>query len=317
MQQPSPAQYAIEAVDLTKSYGAQQAVAELAFTILEGEFFGLLGRNGSGKTTTLHMLSTLVRPTAGSARVAGHNIIDAPVSVRRHIGLVFQESALDRSLSAEENLRFAGALYDLSAPVIRERSEELLRLFGLIEKRHAPVGTLSGGMRRALDIARGVLHRPRVLFLDEPTIGLDVINRRAIWRFLERLRSEHGITIVLTTHYLEEATDCDRVAFMRNGRFIGCGRPQDLIAGLGAFILDIDSESPEMHAAQLRPLLGEAIIEGSHVQFRVQDEQANVVNLQRELQSDVRALSLRRPDLNDVYIWLNHAVDSGLVGLPS
>ncbi|MGQ0657712.1 MAG: ABC transporter ATP-binding protein [Chromatiales bacterium] len=309
MDQPAESQSAIQALNLTKSYGQHQAVAGLTFNIRKGEFFGLLGRNGSGKTTTLHMLSTLVRPSAGAARVAGHDVLREAVTVRRHIGLVFQESALDRSLSAEENLRFAGALHDLPGPVIRERTDELLRLFGLWERRHAPVATLSGGMRRALDIARGVLHRPQVLFLDEPTIGLDVINRRAIWRFLERLRGEHGITIVLTTHYLEEAADCDRVTFMRNGRFIGSGRPQDLITSLGAFILDIDSDAPATHAEQLQPVLGEAIIEGSHVQFRVQDERANVVNLQRDLQSDVRALSLRRPDLNDVYIWLNRTAD--------
>jgi ABC-2 type transport system ATP-binding protein len=303
---PPMSQTSIECQGLCKSYGAHSAVAGIDLAIAEGEFFGLLGRNGSGKTSTLHMLATLVRPTAGRAIVAGHDVVRQPVAVRRAIGMVFQDSALDRNLSVEENLHFAAALYDLPPDVSRGRIDELLRLFELADRRRALVGNLSGGMRRALDIARGVLHRPRVLLLDEPTIGLDVINRRTIWRFLDRLRQETGLTLVLTTHYLEEAATCNRVVFMSKGRFIGSGEPSRLIAELGSQILDIESNSVSEHAEILQPLLGPPIIEGDHLQFRVAADEFSVGDVQRRLQPPPRAFSIRQPDLNDVYVWLNH-----------
>jgi ABC-2 type transport system ATP-binding protein len=301
---------AIECRNLGKRYGAQVAVQSLDLDITEGTFFGLLGPNGSGKTTTIHMLSTLVRPTTGSIHIAGHDVLSNPVRVRGEIGLVFQESALDRTLTVEENLHFAGALYGLSRSVIEQRSAELLTLFDLDGKRQTPVGALSGGMRRALDIARGVLHRPRVLFLDEPTIGLDIINRRAIWRFIGQLRQEHGMTVLLTTHYLEEAESCDTVAFLRLGHLIGSGRPTDLIAALGAYILEVETDQPEQHAALLGPELGQPVIEGERLLFAVTDKHFTIGELQTRLQSEVRALHLRKPDLNDVYIWHNQPVEA-------
>lgn len=305
------AKLAIECRHLGKSYGDQAAVQDLDLEIEEGTFFGLLGPNGSGKTTTIHMLSTLVRPTTGQIRIAGHDVLADPVRVRREIGLVFQESALDRTLTVEENLYFAGALYGLPRAIIEQRSAELLTLFDLAGKRRTPVGALSGGMRRALDIARGVLHRPRVLFLDEPTIGLDIINRRAIWRFIGRLRQEHGMTVLLTTHYLEEAESCDAVAFLRLGRLIGSGHPDELIAGLGAFILEVETDRPDQHAALLRPELGQPVVEDERLLFAIADRQFTIGELQTRLQSEVRALHLRKPDLNDVYIWHNQPARTG------
>ncbi len=302
---PAPAVTTIQARGLRKCYGDHVAVAGLDLDIAEGEFFGLLGRNGSGKTTTLHMLSTLIRPTSGTASVAGEDILARPVAVRARIGLVFQESALDRSLSVEENLQFAGALYDLPPALVRRRTDELLKLFDLGSKRRVAVGALSGGMRRALDIARGVLHRPRVLFLDEPTIGLDVINRRAIWRFLARLRQEQGVTVVLTTHYLEEAVDCDRVVFMSHGKIIGSGKPVELIRSLATSILEITADDAASIIARLKPILGDCIQDADHVQFRVRDGTATLADWQRQL-PPVHALALREPDLNDVYVWMNH-----------
>jgi len=171
---------AISAERLTKRYGETLAVAGVDLAIAPGRFFGLLGPNGAGKTSTIHMLSTLIRPTSGAAWVAGSAVSTQQLAVRRAIGVVFQDPALDRTLTVAENLRFAGLLNSLSRAAIRERSTELLELFGLSERRDVPVAALSGGMRRALDIARGVIHRPKVLFLDEPTIGLDMPNRRAI-----------------------------------------------------------------------------------------------------------------------------------------
>lgn len=301
---------AIETRELSKSYGDIKAVAGLNLAISQGQFFGLLGRNGSGKTTTLHMLSTLILPTQGEAQVAGYDVVRSPVEVRRAIGLVFQESALDRTLTVEENLRFAGALYDLPAPVVRRRAEELLALFDLLDKRSARVAALSGGMRRALDIARGLLHRPRILLLDEPTIGLDVIHRRAIWRFLERLRKEEGTTLVLTTHYLEEAASCDQVAFMKRGRIIGRGSPADLIHDLGAYVLEIETETPAQAAEYLSPRLGPPVIEGDRLLFRIRTEEFPLAELQEDLRSWAQAAQLRRSSLNDVYIWLNRSETS-------
>jgi ABC-2 type transport system ATP-binding protein len=299
---------AIECRNMAKHYGEQVAVRDLDLDIAEGTFFGLLGPNGSGKTTTIHMLSTLVRPTSGRIRITGHDVLSDPVRVRREIGLVFQESALDRTLTVEENLFFAGALYGLSRSVIEQRSVELLTLFDLAGKRRTLVGALSGGMRRALDIARGVLHRPRVLFLDEPTIGLDIINRRAIWRFIGRLRQEHGMTVLLTTHYLEEAESCDMVAFLRLGNLIGSGHPGELIAALGAYILEVETDQPERHAALLGAELGQPVIEDERLLFAISDKNFTIGELQARLQSEVRALHLRKPDLNDVYIWHNQPV---------
>ena len=290
---------------LAKSYGAVAALAGLDLAIEAGQFFALLGRNGSGKTTTLQLLSTLLRPSAGRAWVAGNDILSAPLAVRRHIGMVFQEPALDRNLTAMENLRFAGALSGHSARTVRERASALLKLFGLTDARDTPVGALSGGMRRALDIARGILHRPRILLLDEPTIGLDVQNRRAIWQHLGRLRSEEGTTLLLTTHHLEEAAGCDRVAFMSRGRLIGQGSPNELVGALGEYVLEVETESPAETASHLRPRFGEPLVEGERLLFRVAGGAVSLDHLTHELRAHARAIRLRRPDLNDVYLWIH------------
>ncbi|MGH8623840.1 MAG: ABC transporter ATP-binding protein [Gammaproteobacteria bacterium] len=296
---------AIEASGVSKCYGDVWALEPLDLVIRRGEFFGLLGHNGSGKTTTLHLFSTLVRPTAGRIRVAGHDVTREPVAVRRAIGLVFQESALDRTLTVEENLRLAGALYQLPARVVSERINQLLSLFELGDRRGMAVAKLSGGMRRAVDIARGVLHQPEILFLDEPTIGLDVLNRRAIWRFLDGLRKDHGVTIVLSTHYLEEAASCDRAAFLKAGRIIGQGQPQQLIAALGAYILELETDSASRHATLFHPQLGTPIVEGNRLLFRIKDGDFSIADLDRKLRAEVKGWHLRHPDLNDVYVWLN------------
>lgn len=296
---------AVAAQGLTKRYGSALAVDGLDLDIRASEFFGLLGPNGSGKTTTIHMLSTLIRPSAGTARVAGHDVLAAPVAVRRSIGVVFQESALDRNLSVEENLRFAGRLHDLAAADIRRRSDDLLALFGLSAKRRQSVAQLSGGMRRALDIARGVIHYPRILFLDEPTIGLDVPNRRAIWRFIARLRAETGMTVLLTTHYLEEADDCDRVAFIKDGRIVAAGAPRALVDDLAGQILEVEGEELEQLARRLAPKLGPALNDGQRLSFRIRGAAGELAALQTELASAAAAVRLRRPNLNDVFLWVN------------
>ena len=296
---------AVRASGLVKRYGDVLAVDGLDLDIPAGRFFGLLGPNGSGKTSTLHMLATLIRPTGGTAEVAGHDVVKDAVKVRGAIGLVFQESALDRTLSVAENLRFAGLLYNLTPKIIEERSAELLELFGLADKRNRPVGSLSGGMRRALDIVRGVIHRPRILFLDEPTIGLDLPNRRKIWRFIEKLRAQTGMTVLLTTHYLEEADGCDRVAFIRGGRLVKSGSPRELVESLGRYVVEIESPDVSALARRLAPGFGDCIQDGDVAHFRYAGEDVTrLAQLQGELGAQVSALRWRRPNLNDVFLWV-------------
>ena len=296
---------AIRASGLTKRYGETLAVDNLDLEIESGQFFGLLGPNGSGKTTTIHMLATLIRPTSGVAEVAGFDVGRQAVRARETIGIVFQESALDRSLTVAENLRFAGLLLDLPTKVIAERSGELLELFGLQEHRAKPVATLSGGMRRALDIVRGVLHQPRILFLDEPTIGLDLPNRRRIWRFLEKLRSQTAMTVLLTTHYLEEADSCDRVSFIRKGRMVESGTPRALIEHLGKHIVEVESVDIDRLAARLEPMLGPCLREGDAATFRWDSEDVTeLAKLQSDFSADIGSWKVRRPNLNDVFLWV-------------
>ena len=296
---------AVRAAGLSKRYGELAALEGLDLEIAPGEFLGLLGPNGSGKTTTLHMLATLIRPSAGSACVAGFDVARDPVSVRAAIGLVFQESALDRTLTVAENLRFAGLLHDLPPRTIEERGRELLELFDLTDRRDQPVAALSGGMRRALDIVRGVLHQPRCLLLDEPTIGLDLPNRRRIWRFIERLRSRTGMTVLLTTHYLEEADGCDRVVFIRKGRLVESGAPRDLVARLGRHILEVEGADLDGLVAALEARLGAALRDGDAAHFRWANEDiSELAKLQTEIGARASAWRVRRPNLNDVFLWV-------------
>jgi ABC-2 type transport system ATP-binding protein len=296
---------AVHSNGLTKRYGDTLAVDRLDLDVPTGEFFGLLGPNGSGKTTTIHMLSTLVRPTCGEALVAGHDVSRNSVRVRGAIGVVFQDSALDRTLSVWENLRFAGMLAGLTGGVIRERTDELLDLFSLGDKQDQPVGSLSGGMRRAVDIARGVIHRPQVLFLDEPTIGLDLPNRKRIWRFIERLRAQTGMTVLLTTHYLEEAANCNRVAFIKKGRIVKSGTPQSLIDGLGEHVIEIEGERLDGIVNELKETLGDPVLEEERASFRFSGSAAELVTLQADLASRVSGIRVRRPNLNDVFLWVS------------
>jgi len=227
---------AIAASGLGKDFGAVRALDRLDLEVREAEFFGFLGPNGAGKTTTVHLLATLLAPSRGGARVAGYDVARDGLAVRRRIGLVFQETTLDRDLTLEENLRFAARLWDLPRRVAEPRIDQLLSQFRLDGRRREPVRALSGGLRRALDIARGILHEPRVLFLDEPTAGLDPRARRSLWQLIRALRESTGLTVFLTTHYVEEAEPCDRVAILDGGRLAALGAPADLKreAGVGS-----------------------------------------------------------------------------------
>ncbi|KKM84594.1 hypothetical protein LCGC14_1297580 [marine sediment metagenome] len=294
---------AIRTQGLTKQYGQAFAVKDLNLSIESGAFYGLLGPNGAGKSTTIHMLTTMTSATSGEGWIAEQSIAENPVMIRASVGLVFQDSALDRMMTVDENLQFAAALYNLNKKQANQRIEELLAVFGLEKKRHQKLVALSGGQRRAVDIARGVLHKPQVLFLDEPTIGLDLPNRRSIWRFVEQLRKDEGMTVFLTTHYLEEAEACDRVDFIQNGKLKPGGKPPQLITKLASYMLEIDCVDTEEVYAQLTGQFGEPLWEDQHLTFRIQQQDVDFHQLQQALGQAVNSMQWRKPNLNDVYLW--------------
>lgn len=295
---------AIRTRGLTKVYGGQtKAVSSLDLTIEAGQFYGLLGPNGAGKSTTIHMLTTMTSISSGEAWIDGLHVADDPVATRRAVGLVFQDSALDRTMTIDENLQFAAAMYNLTPAQANQRIDELLSVFGLQDKRKRKLLTLSGGQRRAVDIARGVLHKPKVLFLDEPTIGLDLPNRRSIWRFVEQLRRNEGMTVFLTTHYLEEAVACDHVDFFQQGQLLSGGNPAALIDDLAEYIVEIEARDVAAVSTQLSPEFGQPIVEESQLSFKVASSDVDFYQLQQRLGEAVESMQWRRPNLNDVYLW--------------
>jgi ABC-2 type transport system ATP-binding protein len=224
---------AIAAEGLVKRYGDVEAVKGINLDVRPGEVFGFLGPNGAGKSTTIKMFCTLVRPTGGRAAVAGFDVAAQPDRVRAGIGLVFQDPSLDDQLTASENLAFHAAIYDVPSRVATARIPEVLRMVELEDRARSLVKTFSGGMKRRLEIARGILHTPQVLFLDEPTIGLDPQTRRHIWAYLLDLRTREGVTVFMTTHYMDEAAYCDRIAIIDHGRIQAVGTPAELKAQVG------------------------------------------------------------------------------------
>src|ERR687893_3014100 len=228
---------------LTKKYGSHIAVDNLTLDINENEVFGLLGSNGAGKTTTIHMLATLLKPSSGSATVNGYDIVSQPSRVRSSIGIVFQAPSSDDMLTGYENLQLHSMLYSVPRNIRKQRIEEVLNLVGLTERMHDQVKTYSGGMRRRLEIARGLLHKPKVMFLDEPTLGLDPASRETMWKYIQRLVKEERMTVILTTHYMEEADIlCDRIGIIDKGRIVALDTPKGLKAGLGGDVIRIKTQ---------------------------------------------------------------------------
>jgi ABC-2 type transport system ATP-binding protein len=294
---------AVAARGLVKRFGEVEAVRGVDLEVRPGEVFGFLGPNGAGKTTTIQMLCTLVRPTAGSAAVAGFDVQTERAQVRRHIGLVFQDTTLDAYLTAEQNLRFHADLYGVPRAELAGRLREVLDMVGLWDRRTSRVSTFSGGMKRRLEIARGLLHSPRVLFLDEPTIGLDPQTRSSIWRYLEDLRSREDITIFLTTHYMDEAEYCDRIAIMDSGRVVVVDTPAVLKASVGEDRVQIRTADDPAAIQALRTEFGvaAAVHEGA-VTFSVPDGEQFVPRLFAGLGLPIRSVSVSRPSLDDVFL---------------
>jgi ABC-2 type transport system ATP-binding protein len=294
---------AIEVSDLHKSFGEVEAVRGVSFEVAAGEVFGFLGPNGAGKTTTINMLCTLASPTAGTARVAGHDVVRERDDVRRHIGLVFQDPTLDGYLTAEQNLRLHAELYGVDPALVPGRMRQVLEMVGLWERRDATVMTFSGGMRRRLEIARGFLHSPRVLFLDEPTIGLDPQTRSSIWSYIAQLQEREEITIFMTTHYMDEAEFCDRIAIMDQGQIVALDTPEALKAQVGADRVRIQTEDDDAAIAVLAERFGlEATMSEGAVTFFVPSGEEFVPRLFAELGVAIGSVSVSRPTLDDVFM---------------
>jgi ABC-2 type transport system ATP-binding protein len=288
---------------LAKDYGDVHAVAGVDFDVESGEVFGFLGPNGAGKSTTINMLCTLVEPTAGTATVAGFDIVRERDDVRRNIGLVFQDPTLDIYLTAEQNLRLHAELYGVPRVRLGERLTQVLEMVGLADRRTALVSTFSGGMRRRLEIARGLLHAPRVLFLDEPTVGLDPQTRASIWGYINELRAREDISIFLTTHYMDEAEYCDRIAIMDHGRLVVVDTPEALKASVGKDRIQISTADDDAAITALRDRfdLTASMAEGE-VTFAVASGEHFVPRLFAELGVPIKSVSLSRPSLDDVFM---------------
>jgi ABC-2 type transport system ATP-binding protein len=294
---------AIEVAGLQKSFGEIEAVRGVSFEVARGEVFGFLGPNGAGKTTTINMLCTLARPTGGRALVAGHDVVKERDDVRRNIGLVFQDPTLDGYLTAAQNLRLHAELYGVDPALIPQRMQQMLEMVGLWDRRESAVMTFSGGMRRRLEIARGLMHSPRVLFLDEPTIGLDPQTRSSIWSYIRQLRENEEITIFMTTHYMDEAEYCDRIAIMDQGEIVALDSPEALKAQVGADRVRIETDDDEAAIEALREHFDvEARIAERAVMFNVPGGEEFVPRLFAELGLPIRSVSVARPTLDDVFM---------------
>jgi ABC-2 type transport system ATP-binding protein len=287
---------------LVKRYGEIEAVRGIDLDVTPGELFGFLGPNGAGKSTTIKILCTLVTPTAGQAKVVGLDVIKQRTAVRREIGLVFQETTLDDYLTADQNLRFHGAIYGMPRRTIASRIEEVLELVGLADRRESPVRTFSGGMKRRLEIARGLLHSPRVLFLDEPTIGLDPESRQVLWKYVDELRRREDITVFLTTHYMDEAERCDRIAIINSGEIVALGTPASLKGAVGDDRVRIVTADNDASILTIKKKLRvDAVPDGDALLVAVPDGESFVPKL-FGIGLSVQSVSVSRPTLDDVFL---------------
>jgi len=300
--------YAVTTTELTRRFGSLTAVDSIDISIARGEVFGLLGPNGAGKTTTISMLATLLKPTSGRAYVGGYDITARKVAVRSSIGLVFQDPSSDEELTAEENMNFHGRLYSVPRSVRKKRIPELLSMVDLTDRSGDRVKTFSGGMKRRLEIARGFLHHPAVLFLDEPTTGLDPQTRRRIWEHIQMLNSEREVTVLLTTHSMEEADFlCGRIAIMDHGKIIALDSPEELKNGLGGDLISIQAENTDelLGLLQGADWTGAPWVHDEHVNVTVKEGESKIPVLLRLAERagiEIKSVTLKKPTLEDVFI---------------
>jgi ABC-2 type transport system ATP-binding protein len=297
----------IEVAGLGKDFGNFTAVAAIDFEVFGQEIFGFLGPNGAGKSTTINMLATLLRPSRGRATLAGFDVAAQRRGVRQSIGMVFQDPSLDDRLTAEENLYFHAMLYDVPRRVLAERMEQVLGIVGLADRRRSLVRTFSGGMKRRLEIARGLLHHPKVLFLDEPTVGLDPQTRNAIWGHVRKLRDEVRITVFMTTHYMDEAENCDRIAVIDHGKIVALDTPAALKRTLGGdtVVVTGDAALKADIAARYSVPVQEV---GDELHFQIAGGAEFVPRLVVDFPGRIRSVQVKQPSLDDVFLNLTGRV---------
>jgi len=295
----------IEVKNLTKKFNGRTAVDSISFEVRKGEIFGFLGPNGAGKSTTINMLSTIIGPTSGTANVDGFNIVSDTNEVRKCIGLVFQDPSLDERLTAAENLRFHAQLYGVPKNEYEKRIEEVMKLVDLWDRKDDIVKTYSGGMKRRLEIARGLIHYPTVLFLDEPTLGLDPQTRANIWDYILKLNKEKEMTIFMTTHYMNEAEYCNRIGIIDNGKIVALDTPANLKKMLGGDIIYMETSDKENLKKELHAFYKkDAAEEGSGLRIEVTDGEKFLPRLFNDLKTKIDSIELRKPTLDDVFLHL-------------
>jgi ABC-2 type transport system ATP-binding protein len=294
---------AVEADGVTLHYGDRKALDALSFSVKVGEIFGLLGPNGGGKTSLFRILATLIPPDAGRAAIFGLDVKRQAKQVRERIGVVFQASTLDRKLTAAENLRHQGHLYGLQGATLRSRVDQLLSRMELLDRGNDLAETLSGGQRRRVELAKGMIHHPSLLLLDEPSTGLDPGVRRALWNDLRTLQAAENATILLTTHLLDEADRCDRLAILDRGRLVACGTPESLKSEVGGEVILVDTAEPELLRDRLRERFGlPATVLGGQLRVEHPHGHTFVPQLIEAFSGDVHAVRVSKPSLEDVFI---------------
>ncbi len=293
----------IKVENLVKKFGTLTAVDDISFEAEEGMIFGFLGPNGAGKTTTINILCTLLYPTSGSASIFGYDCTRQSSQVRKSIGIVFQDTTLDKDLTAYENMVFHAYLYDVKKPERGLRINEALNFVGLYDRRNDLVKKFSGGMKRRLEVARGLIHRPRVLFLDEPTLGLDPQTRANLWDFIVELPKKHKVTVFMTTHYMEEAEVCDRIAIIDHGKIITIGTPDELKKTIGGDVIYIRTTDNMKARNEIERLFGVDVSEQEGELFLTSMKgDACIPELIRAMGDSVLSVRLQRPTLNDVFL---------------
>jgi ABC-2 type transport system ATP-binding protein len=294
---------AVRVEGVTLRYGEREALAAVSFAVPRAALFALLGPNGSGKSTLLRILSTLLRPSAGRALVEDVDVTARPAAARHRLGVVFQAPGLDARLTVLENLRFQGHLHGLHGRELAGRIDALLQRFALSERRRDAAGTLSGGLRRRVELAKALLHRPRVLLLDEPSAGLDLPSRQAFWQALDDLRRDDGLTVIVATHLMEEAERCGQVALLDRGRLVALDSPAALKSELGATVITLEAADPPALARRLAERMGlQGVVEDGMVRLSGRAEASLAPRLLEAFPTEITALRVGRPTLGDVFL---------------
>lgn len=298
-----PVPSVISVRDVVHRYDGRTALNGVSFDVQAAELFGLLGPNGSGKTTLFRILSTLMVPVGGRAVILGHDVAKEPTRLRREIGVVFQAQSIDIKLTAAENLWHQGHLYGLRGASLKSRIAEMLARVGLADRAHEKAETFSGGMQRRLELAKGLLHHPSVLLLDEPTTGLDPGARRDLWQYLQVLRDEEKVTVIVTTHLMQEAEQCTRLAILNEGNLVALGTPAELTSEIGADVILLDCKDPESVAERIRARFhGDAQVMDGKVRLERQQGHRFITELVEAFPGEIQAVSVSKPTLEDVFI---------------